>query len=209
MARLVQPTVPPIRSRRVRSTPSPPHRKSRIQQGAMKAAFPLQRLATLFQRGAVDLAFAQLQMRPGGPPMCHRRIHALRRCARPAAAALMSSPAPCFGRRLLRRQDHRADRRRRRPAAATTSTRARWRGISAATFPASRPSWSRTCQAPAAPRPRNTSATSRRRTAPRSPASCRARSWARCSTTAPRRCSTRPRCATSAPPTAARASASP
>ena len=50
---------------------------------------------------------------------------------------------------------------------------------------------------------------SRRRTAPRSPASCRARSWARCSTTAPRRCSTRPRCATSAPPTAARASAPP
>ena len=42
----------------------------------------------------------------------------------------------------------------------------------------------------------------------RSPASCRARSWARCSTTAPRRCSIRPRCSTSAPPTAARASAS-
>src|SRR5262245_23789782 len=86
--------------------------------------------------------------------------------------------------------------------------RARSRAITPATFPASPPSWRRTCRAPRARGRRASSARSRPRTAPRSPPSCRGEWWARCSTKRPRRCSTRPRCFISAPPTTARASAS-
>ena len=50
-----------------------------------------------------------------------------------------------------------------RPAAATTSTAGWLRAISASTFPASPPSWRRTCRAPAASRPRTTSTRSRRK----------------------------------------------
>ncbi len=62
------------------------------------------------------------------------------------------------------------------PAAAMISARGWWRGISAATFPAIRPSWCRTCRGRAACARRIISTRSPRMTAPRSapsPATCR------------------------------------
>ena len=102
------------------------------------------------------LPFTDPRRRAGGPIACRRR-----RISTPARRSNSSSAAM--------------------PAAATTSMRARWRGICRGTSQASLASWSRTCLAPAAARPRPSSTSRAPRTARRSPRSIRARSWSRCS----------------------------
>ena len=159
------------------------------------------------RHGAHDLTLHSNDRTQGGAdafdpnqPYCHPD-----RPGRGGAARASRTGAGC---RLLRRQDHRTRSSAADPAAATTSMPARSRAISAATSRASPTIVVKNMPGAGSRQGRALHQhASRPRTAPRWPASCRARSSGRCSTTAPSRCSIRPRCTTSAPPTAARASA--